>query len=97
MRGTTVVQVDAIVTGAGAERSSGCAFLARQRTRATLRPVEEAHLRYPRDIERIRRQITISALEGLATHLGGIKQGRKTLVLVSDGFTEPAAGDPPIT
>ena len=54
------------------------------------RPVEEEHLRYPRDIERIRRQITMSALEGLATHLGGIKQGRKTVIFVSDGFTEPA-------
>src|SRR2546430_3299671 len=53
------------------------------------RPVEEEHLRYPRDIERIRRQITMSALEGLATHLGGIKQGRKTVIFVSDGFTEP--------
>ena len=31
------------------------------------RPVEEEHLRYPQSIERIRRQITMSALEGLAT------------------------------
>jgi len=53
------------------------------------RPVEEEHLRYPRDIERIRREITMSALEGLAAHLGGIKQGRKTVIFVSNGFTEP--------
>ena len=30
-----------------------------------------------------------SALEGLATHLGGIKQGRKTIIFVSEAFTEP--------
>ncbi len=52
-------------------------------------PVEEEHLRYqPPDIERIRRQIVTSALEGLATHLGGIKQGRKTVIFVSEGFTQ---------
>ena len=50
-------------------------------------PVEEEHLRYqPPDIERIRKQIVTSALEGLATHLGGIKQGRKTVIFVSEGF-----------
>jgi len=52
------------------------------------RPVEEEHLRHQRDIERIRREITMSALEGLAAHLGGIKQGRKTVIFVSNGFTE---------
>src|SRR4029079_13734631 len=29
------------------------------------------------------------ALEGLATHLGGIKQGRKSIIFVSEAFTEP--------
>ena len=43
-------------------------------------PVEEEHLKHPREIERIRRQIVTSALEGLAVHLGGIKQGRKSLI-----------------
>ena len=52
-------------------------------------PVEEEHLRFqPRDIERIRREIVNTALEGLATHLGGIKQGRKTVIYVSEGFTQ---------
>jgi VWFA-related protein len=54
-----------------------------------VRPVEEEHLRYPQDIERIRRQMTSSALEGLATHLGAIKQGRKTILFVSEGFADP--------
>jgi len=56
-----------------------------------VRPVEEEHLRRPRDIETIRRQITSSALEGLATHLGAIKQGRKTVLFVSEGFVEPVS------
>jgi hypothetical protein len=33
----------------------------------------------------------MTALEGLATHLGGLKQGRKTLIFVSEGFAEPVA------
>jgi VWFA-related protein len=53
-------------------------------------PVEEGHLRYrPDQIAVIRRQITMTALQGLATHLGAIKQGRKSLILVSEAFTEP--------
>jgi VWFA-related protein len=54
-------------------------------------PVEEEHLRRLRDIEQIRRQITHSALEGLAIHLGGIKQGRKSIIFVSEAFTEPVS------
>ena len=65
------------------------AFKGRRGDYQPTRPVEEEHLRYPQNIERIRRQITMSALEGLATHLGGIKQGRKTVVFVSEGFPEP--------
>jgi len=65
------------------------AFRGRRGDYQPTRPVEEEHLRHPRDIERIRREITMSALEGLATHLGGIKQGRKTVVFVSEGFTDP--------
>ena len=33
--------------------------------------------------------IVTAALEGLATHLSGIKQGRKSLIFVSEAFTEP--------
>jgi len=65
------------------------AFRGRRGDYTPTRPVEEEHLRHPQTIESIRRQITTSALEGLATHLGGIKQGRKTVLLVSEGFAEP--------
>jgi VWFA-related protein len=54
-------------------------------------PVEEEHLRHPNYIETIRRQIVTSSLEGLATHLGGIKQGRKSVIFVSEAFTEPVS------
>ncbi|HEY7289351.1 MAG TPA: VWA domain-containing protein [Vicinamibacterales bacterium] len=49
-------------------------------------PVEEEHLKLPMQIEQIRLDIARNALSGLATHLGGLKEGRKTLVFVSEGF-----------
>jgi hypothetical protein len=48
--------------------------------------VEEEHLRHPESIELIRRQITRGAIEALSMHLGGLTEGRKTLILVSGGF-----------
>jgi VWFA-related protein len=65
------------------------AFYGRRGDYTPKHPVEEEHLRHPREIELIRRQITTSAVEGLATHLGGIKQGRKSIIFVSEGFTQP--------
>jgi VWFA-related protein len=64
------------------------AFYGRRGDYAPTRPVENDHLRFPEQIEQIRRQITMSALEGLAVHLGGIKQGRKAIVFVTEGFAE---------
>ena len=64
------------------------AFYGRRGDYQPKHPVEEEHLRYPQNIERIRREIVTSSLEGLATHLGGIKQGRKTIVFVSEGFAQ---------
>jgi VWFA-related protein len=65
------------------------AFYGRQGDYTPKHPVEEEHLRYPLQIETIRRQIVVTALQGLAIHLGGIKQGRKTIVFVSEAFSEP--------
>ena len=65
------------------------AFYGRRGDHQPKHPIEEAHLRFlPPQIEEIRRQIVMSALEGLATHLGGIKQGRKTIIVVSEGFAQ---------
>ncbi len=49
-------------------------------------PVEEEHLKQPRSIESIRLGVTRGALEALAIHLGGLKEGRKTLLFVTEGF-----------
>ncbi|HEY2149800.1 MAG TPA: VWA domain-containing protein [Vicinamibacterales bacterium] len=65
------------------------AFYGRQGDYTPKHPVEEEHLRHPQQIESIRRQIVVSALQGLAIHLGGIKQGRKTIVWVTEAFSEP--------
>lgn len=39
------------------------------------------------DAERIRNQVSLSALKGLIIHLGGLREGRKAVILVSEGFT----------
>src|SRR5262249_49648411 len=51
--------------------------------------IEESYVyRYPTEIvEKIRNQVSLSALEPLATHMGGLKEGRRALILVSEGYT----------
>ena len=50
--------------------------------------IEERYQYYPAEtIEKIRNQVSLSALEGLIIHMGGLKEGRKALILVSEGFT----------
>jgi VWFA-related protein len=54
---------------------------------------EESYAFYPSAvIESIRNQVVISALRGLATHLGAVREGRKAVVYVSEGMaaTVPA-------
>jgi VWFA-related protein len=50
------------------------------------------------EAERIRNQVTLSALKGLIVHLGGLREGRKSILLVSEGFTNsmPAQAQDPI-
>jgi VWFA-related protein len=59
---------------------------------------EERYANYPAEVvERIRRQVTLSALEGLAIKLGALREGRKAVVLISEGFTSvlpPQMRDP---
>jgi VWFA-related protein len=40
----------------------------------------------PDAIEMIRRQVTLTAMRGICTKLGSLREGRKSLVLVSEGF-----------
>ncbi len=43
----------------------------------------------PAVIEQIRNKVTLSALESLMNHLGALREGRKSVVLVSEGFMLP--------
>jgi VWFA-related protein len=49
----------------------------------------EERLQYqpPQVIERERNQATMTALEGLCSFLGGVREGRKSVVFVSEGFS----------
>jgi VWFA-related protein len=38
-------------------------------------------------VERIRNQVSMSAIESLASRMGGLKEGRKAIVLVSEGYS----------
>ena len=46
--------------------------------------VEEAHLRNGQDVERIRSQVTATALKSTVMHLGTLRQGRKAVVFISE-------------
>jgi VWFA-related protein len=47
--------------------------------------VEEAHLERG-DVERVRSEVTLSAIKAAAVHLGGMRDGRKAIILVSEGL-----------
>jgi VWFA-related protein len=47
--------------------------------------VEEAHLERG-DIERVRSEVTVSAVKAAAVHLGGMRDGRKSIILISEGL-----------
>ena len=60
--------------------------------------IEERYARYPAEtVEQIRNQVSLTAIKGLITHMGTLKEGRKALILVSEGFTNilpPQLRDP---
>jgi len=50
--------------------------------------LEANYMRYPTEtVERIRNDVTMGALQGLAVRLGSLREGRKSVVFVSEGFT----------
>ena len=59
---------------------------------------EERYADAPADVvERVRNQVSLSALKGLVTHMGGLKEGRKAIILVSEGYSNmlpPQLRDP---
>jgi hypothetical protein len=49
---------------------------------------EETYAHYPAEIvEKVRNQVSLSAIKGLIVHMGSLKEGRKALILVSEGYT----------
>jgi VWFA-related protein len=49
---------------------------------------EEQYANYPaQTVERIRNQVTMSALKAASVRLGGLREGRKSIIFVSEGFT----------
>jgi VWFA-related protein len=49
--------------------------------------LEDRYANYPAEtVERIRRQVSLSALRGLSVKLGALREGRKAIVLVSEGY-----------
>ena len=65
------------------ERFEGRKFNYEPRNRA-----EEVYARAPSEVvERIRNQVVMGALRGLSTRLGGLREGRKAIIYVSEGLT----------
>ncbi len=49
--------------------------------------LEDRYANYPTEIvERVRRQVSLSAIAGLSVKLGALREGRKAIVLVSEGY-----------
>ena len=49
---------------------------------------EERYAYYPTEVVvRLRNDVSLSALEGLMIHMGSLREGRKNVLLVSEGFT----------
>ena len=59
---------------------------------------EEQYAYYPAAVvERIRNQVTMGALKAAAIRMGGLREGRKSIIFVSEGFTStlpPQLNDP---
>ena len=60
--------------------------------------LEEQYANYPaEEVERIRNQVSFSAIRALISHMGSLKEGRKALILVSEGYSDtlpPQMRDP---
>jgi len=64
-------------------------FRGRKNDYTPMNPIEDQYAtRYPPEtIERIRNQVSLSAIKAFIIHMGGLKEGRKALILVSEGYT----------
>src|SRR5215813_11844354 len=63
-------------------------FLGRKYDYTPKNDYEEKIVYYPAEtVEQIRNQISLSAIKSLIIHMGGLKEGRKGLILVSEGYS----------
>ncbi|HMB79473.1 MAG TPA: VWA domain-containing protein [Vicinamibacterales bacterium] len=63
-------------------------FLGRKYEYEPKNQFEEQYAHYPTEtVERVRNQVSLSALKALIVHMGSLKEGRKSLILVSEGYT----------
>src|SRR4030095_2276615 len=63
-------------------------FLGRKYEYEPKNQFEENYAHYPTEtVERIRTQVSMSAIKSLIVHMGSLEEGRKALSLVSEGFT----------
>lgn len=73
-------------------------FLGRKYDYTPRNDIEERYANYPAEtVEQIRNQVSLSALKGLVTYLGTLREGRKAVLLVSEGYTDylpPQMRDP---
>ncbi len=56
--------------------------------------MEEELLRRPRDVDRVRYEVTMTALKAAAVFLGTLREGRKSIVFVSEGTWRLGTGTP---
>ena len=73
-------------------------FLGRKYEYTPKNHLEEQYANYPAStVEQIRNQVSLSAIRSLIVHMGSLKEGRKALILVSEGYTNllpPQLRDP---
>src|SRR5689334_11467382 len=63
-------------------------FLGRKYDYTPRNELEEKYAYYPTEVvERIRIQVSLSAIKSLIMHMGSLKEGRKALILLSEGYT----------
>lgn len=63
-------------------------FLGRKFDYRPRNSIEEQYAHYPTEmVERIRNQVSLSAIEGMIVRMGSLKEGRKALLLVSEGYS----------
>jgi VWFA-related protein len=82
---------DRVIQGLGS-------FVGRKGDYTVRNRLEEQYANYPAEtVELIRNQVSLSALKAFITHMGSLKEGRKALILVSEGYSNtlpPQLRDP---